>query len=344
MPLSLVHYHFGGKRALLVAVLERENAELLERQRALFAGPGPLAEKWRTACDLLDEDIRSGYVRVLWELWAAGLADADLAALVAHRDGRLARPADDGVRGVGPAAQRGPTALTASHRDVRGQTSSTGSRSSCWPVCSRRRRRTARCSTRFGDLTRCAPRRSGAAAPVGLRLRAVAAHRHRAPRPRAVAGVVVEGDVAGVPRARLQAVPGALGLGAGDDAEQAAGDAVDARRPGGDARVALGVERDRQARAVGGGVQRGGRRRGRARRRCWRAAARAESSRMATATARSSWPKASLGRARARTSHAVSASGRAELLLAGLLVDRVDEVLDQGELIGAGFVITTKIA
>ena len=38
------------------------------------------ADKWRVACDLLDVDIRSGYVRVLWELWAAGLADESLAA------------------------------------------------------------------------------------------------------------------------------------------------------------------------------------------------------------------------------------------------------------------------
>ncbi|HEY7537696.1 MAG TPA: helix-turn-helix domain-containing protein [Gaiellaceae bacterium] len=78
--LSLVHYHFGGKQQLLVAVLERENEELLERQRALYAEPGPLSEKWRTACAFLDEDVRSGYVRVLWELWAAGLADEELAA------------------------------------------------------------------------------------------------------------------------------------------------------------------------------------------------------------------------------------------------------------------------
>jgi len=78
--LSLVHYHFGGKQALLVAVLQAENGLLLERQRALYAGPGPLAEKWRTACAFLDEDIHSGYVRVLWELWAAGLADETLAA------------------------------------------------------------------------------------------------------------------------------------------------------------------------------------------------------------------------------------------------------------------------
>jgi AcrR family transcriptional regulator len=79
VPLSLVHYHFGSKNDLLAAVLEHENELLLERQRALYAAPGPLAEKWRTACAFLDEDLRSGYVRVLWELWAAGLSDEKLA-------------------------------------------------------------------------------------------------------------------------------------------------------------------------------------------------------------------------------------------------------------------------
>ena len=78
--LSLVHYHFGGKQGLLLEVLERENELLLQRQQKLFAAPGPLAEKWRVACHFLDEDVRSGYVRVLWELWAAGLADEQLAA------------------------------------------------------------------------------------------------------------------------------------------------------------------------------------------------------------------------------------------------------------------------
>lgn len=80
VPLSLVHYHFGSKQRLLVEVLERENELLLERQRELYATPGPLAAKWRTACEFLNEDIRSGYVRVLWELWAAGMADETLAA------------------------------------------------------------------------------------------------------------------------------------------------------------------------------------------------------------------------------------------------------------------------
>jgi AcrR family transcriptional regulator len=77
--LSLVHYHFGGKQGLLLEVLQRENEQLLERQRELYASPGPLAEKWRIACDLLDEDVGSGYVRLLWELWSAGLADPELA-------------------------------------------------------------------------------------------------------------------------------------------------------------------------------------------------------------------------------------------------------------------------
>ena len=80
IQLSLVHYHFGSKQAVLVAVLERENEKLLERQQALFTGPGPLSAKWRAACRFLEDDLESGYVRILWELWAAGLADEELAA------------------------------------------------------------------------------------------------------------------------------------------------------------------------------------------------------------------------------------------------------------------------
>jgi AcrR family transcriptional regulator len=77
--LSLVHYHFGSKGGLLAELLDRENLKLLDRQASLYAGPEPLAQKWRTACAYLREDLRSGYVRILWELWAAGLADETLA-------------------------------------------------------------------------------------------------------------------------------------------------------------------------------------------------------------------------------------------------------------------------
>jgi AcrR family transcriptional regulator len=79
VPLSLVHYHFGSRGGLLAAVLERENARLLERQKELFAGVSSLAERWRAAAAYLDEDLASGYVRMLWEMWAAGLADPALA-------------------------------------------------------------------------------------------------------------------------------------------------------------------------------------------------------------------------------------------------------------------------
>jgi AcrR family transcriptional regulator len=77
--LSLVHYHFGSKRGLFVAVLDDLTERLLERQQAMFAEERSFADQWRSACDYLREDIRSGYVRILWELWAAGLADPELA-------------------------------------------------------------------------------------------------------------------------------------------------------------------------------------------------------------------------------------------------------------------------
>jgi AcrR family transcriptional regulator len=77
--LSLVHYHFGSKRGLLLAVLEDLTERLLARQQAMFSDERSFAEQWRTTCDYLREDISSGYVRILWELWAAGLADPELA-------------------------------------------------------------------------------------------------------------------------------------------------------------------------------------------------------------------------------------------------------------------------
>jgi AcrR family transcriptional regulator len=78
--LSLVHYHFGSKCGLLAAVLEHLTASLLERQAGMFDDDRPFSEQWATACDYLREDVGSGYVRILWELWAAGLADPELAA------------------------------------------------------------------------------------------------------------------------------------------------------------------------------------------------------------------------------------------------------------------------
>jgi AcrR family transcriptional regulator len=82
VPLSQIHYHFGSKRQLILAVLDAENARLLERQREMFDAPEPLWVRWELACDFLDTDVASGYVRILQEMIAAGWSDAEVAASV----------------------------------------------------------------------------------------------------------------------------------------------------------------------------------------------------------------------------------------------------------------------
>lgn len=80
VPLSQIHYHFGSKRQLILAVLAAENARLLERQARMFDRPEPLWVRWDRACDYLDEDLASGYVRILQEMIAAGWSDPEVAA------------------------------------------------------------------------------------------------------------------------------------------------------------------------------------------------------------------------------------------------------------------------
>ena len=82
VPLSQIHYHFGSKRQLILAVLEAENVRLLERQREMFDEPQPLWVRWERACDFLDVDIESGYVRILQEMIAAGWSDPEVAEAV----------------------------------------------------------------------------------------------------------------------------------------------------------------------------------------------------------------------------------------------------------------------
>lgn len=82
VPLSQIHYHFGSKRQLILAVLDAENVRLLERQREMFDTPQPLWVRWERACDFLDADIDSGYVRILQEMIAAGWSDPEVADAV----------------------------------------------------------------------------------------------------------------------------------------------------------------------------------------------------------------------------------------------------------------------
>src|SRR3981081_1489721 len=83
VPLSQIHYHFGSKQGMVLALFEYLNAQLLDRQNALFGDASlKLSEQWDRACDYLDDDIASGYVRVLQELIAASWSDAVVAQVV----------------------------------------------------------------------------------------------------------------------------------------------------------------------------------------------------------------------------------------------------------------------
>ncbi len=78
MPLSQLHYHFGSKQGLILALLEEENRRRLERQTQMYAEDEPLWRRYERACDYLEDDLDSGYVRVLQEMIAAGWSNSDI--------------------------------------------------------------------------------------------------------------------------------------------------------------------------------------------------------------------------------------------------------------------------
>lgn len=83
MPLSQIHYHFGSKEGLVLALFDYLNEQLLNRQTEMFGNSElRLSQQWELACDYLDEDVASGYVRVLQELWVAGYSNPEIAAVV----------------------------------------------------------------------------------------------------------------------------------------------------------------------------------------------------------------------------------------------------------------------
>jgi AcrR family transcriptional regulator len=82
VPVSQLHYHFGSKQGLILALFEEENQRRLDRQRRMYAEDAPLWQRYEQACDFLEDDLDSGYVRVLQELIAAGWSNAELGAAV----------------------------------------------------------------------------------------------------------------------------------------------------------------------------------------------------------------------------------------------------------------------
>ena len=108
--MSQIQYHFGSKEGMILALFEHLNAQLIDRQTKTFENPDlSLSEKWALSCDYLDDDIASGYVRVLMELTAAGWSNPAIGAAVKAgyaewRDliQKLAREMEEQAGSLGP--------------------------------------------------------------------------------------------------------------------------------------------------------------------------------------------------------------------------------------------------
>lgn len=82
VPLSQIHYHFGGRQGLVLALLAQQNEQLLERQQLMYGADAPLWKRYDQACDYLEADLESGFVRMLQEMIAAGWTDGTVGAEV----------------------------------------------------------------------------------------------------------------------------------------------------------------------------------------------------------------------------------------------------------------------
>jgi AcrR family transcriptional regulator len=51
VPLSQLHYHFGSKGGLVLALFEEENKRRLDRQTRMYAQDTPLWQRYEQACD-----------------------------------------------------------------------------------------------------------------------------------------------------------------------------------------------------------------------------------------------------------------------------------------------------
>src|SRR2546429_2009926 len=95
---ALIHYYFGSKDQLVIAVLDEANRRLLERQTQMYTTPGDFAAKWAQARAFYEEDLASGFVRVQMELWAASLSNSALREQFVPRFMAWHRVIEDAVR------------------------------------------------------------------------------------------------------------------------------------------------------------------------------------------------------------------------------------------------------
>ena len=75
---ALIGYHFRGKQQLVLAVLDEANRQLLDRQARMYGGTPSASAQWQRACDFYEEDLASGFVRLLMELMGASFHDQAL--------------------------------------------------------------------------------------------------------------------------------------------------------------------------------------------------------------------------------------------------------------------------
>jgi AcrR family transcriptional regulator len=81
--MSQIRYHFGSKEGMVLALYEYMTDQVIDRQTAMFSDASmPISQKWDIACDYLDDDIASGYVRVFQELMALGWSNPVVCARV----------------------------------------------------------------------------------------------------------------------------------------------------------------------------------------------------------------------------------------------------------------------
>jgi AcrR family transcriptional regulator len=112
VPLSQIHYHFRSRRGLVLAILDAEDQVLVQRQRLMYGTDAPLWKRYEQACDFLDDDLASGYVRVLQEMISVGWSDPALAARVLEVVrgwlGMLTDVAEEAQKRLGPFDIIGP--------------------------------------------------------------------------------------------------------------------------------------------------------------------------------------------------------------------------------------------
>ena len=95
---SLIHYHFGTKERLMLAVHAEMDAQLLKRQSNLYERDISIAEKWTQAAEFYRDDLASGYVRLHMELWTIGYSNPAIRAVMLESNAKWRAVVTEGAR------------------------------------------------------------------------------------------------------------------------------------------------------------------------------------------------------------------------------------------------------